>query len=192
MTTEELRDALYDIVLAYFSGADVVWGKTNRVKSPHPLICLDMGTQRRVYQPIKIMDVDTEKTYIQATTPLIVELFTHGKKCTHNGQKYYINTAVSDMNDFLNYLESEHVTTICDRLNINILPNGEVLDTSAVQDNDYEYRARAEIEIDYLIEYYGGAGISRVDWKQTASGGGSEELASEKTGIIETAEIKEE
>ena len=181
MTIEDLRDVLCDIVEAHFTNAHVTWGRTNKTMPKVPLVCLDFGIQRRSYQPVGIEsdeDEETHKliesTYTLTSIPLIVELFTHGKLCEVDGKtqgtkhKYYKNTALDDINSFVDYMESEEDIDACTEHGIVAINGGQITDTSAVHDNDYEYRARVEFEISFV------------------------NTATRNVGIIETAEIEEE
>lgn len=190
MTVNKLKDVLYDIISRYFAGADVAWSEQNAVKSQNPLIRLKLGSVTRTLHFITEMEKDAPTGYIPSTTILTVDLFTHGERVVdEDGYSFYVNTAVDDMNDFLNYLSSPLVNDMCDELNIAIRPEGNVKDTSAVLDNDYSYRAMQEFVVSFVQETRGYAGISRENWKPTPSGGGTAELANKEMTTIETVII---
>ena len=178
MTIRELRDTLYGIVQGYFVGAEVAWSEQNAVKSTNPLIRLKLGSIKRPTYFINQVDNNAPCGYICSTTMLTVDLFTHGEEIVdEEGYSIYVNTALDDMADFLNYLQSYYVDDMCENLNISIRPEGDIKDTSAVLDNDYSYRAMQEFVVSFVQETRGYAGISRENWKPTPSGGGTEELA---------------
>ena len=103
---------------------------------------------------------------------------------------YFVNTAVDDMVDFVNYMTSFHADDVYDLLNISVRPEGDVLDTSAVLDSDYEYRAMQEFIISFVQETDGYAGIAKSNWKPTPSGGGTAELANKTISDIDCRDIK--
>ena len=191
MKVSELKDTLYDIVQGYFVGAEVAWSEQNAVKSTNPLIRLKMGSIKRPSHFINGVENDAPCGYICSTTMLTADLFTHGEKIVdEDGYAIYVNTALDDMADFLNYLQSQYVDDMCENLNIAIRPEGDIKDTSAVLDNDYSYRAMQEFVVSFVQETRGYAGISRENWKPTPSGGGTEELANMELTVIEYVNIE--
>ena len=191
MKISELKDTLYEIVQGYFAGAEVAWSEQNAVKSQNPLIRLKMGSIKRPLHFINGVENNAPCGYISSTTMLTVDLFTHGEEIVdEEGFAIYVNTALDDMADFLNYLQSPYVDEMCENLNISIRPEGDIKDTSAVLDNDYSYRAMQEFVVSFVQETRGYAGISRENWKPTPSGGGTEELANMELTDIETVNIE--
>ena len=136
MKISELKDTLYEIVQGYFAGAEVAWSEQNAVKSQNPLIRLKMGSIKRPLHFINGVENNAPCGYISSTTMLTVDLFTHGEEIVdEEGFAIYVNTALDDMADFLNYLQSPYVDEMCENLNISIRPEGDIKDTSAVLDN---------------------------------------------------------
>lgn len=192
MTVDKLKDSLYEIIQGYFTGAEVAWSEQNAVKSTNPLIRLKLGSVKRASYFINQVDNDVPCGYIPSTTILTVDLFTHGEEIVdEEGFAIYVNTAISDMEDFINYLQSPHIDDMCERLNISIRTEGDAKDTSAVLDNDYSYRAMQEFVVNFVQETRGYAGISRDNWKPTSSGGGTVELANKELTYIEKVNIEE-
>ena len=190
MTINELKDALYDIIQGYFAGADVAWTEQNAVKSINPFIRLKLGSIKRPSHFINETQNNAPTGYIASTTMLTVDLFTHGEKITdEEGYTIYVNTALDDMADFLNYIMSPYVDDLCESLNLSIRPEGDIKDTSAVVDNDYSYRSMQEFVVSFVQEAKGYAGISRENWKPTPSGGGTEDLANKELATIEKVVI---
>lgn len=191
MTVNELKEALHEIIQGYFVGADVAWADQNAVKSSNPLIRLKLGSIKR---PTYFINGDVNNApcgYICSTTRLTVDLFTHGEEIVdEEGYAIYVNTALDDMADFLNYLQSPLVDDMCETLNISILPEGDIKDTSAVLDNDYSYRAMQEFVVSFVQETRGYSGIKRANWKPTPSGGGTDELANKDLTYIEKVDIE--
>lgn len=191
MTVRELKNALYEIIQGYFAGADVAWSEQNSVKSQNPLIRLKLSSVTRASYFINETINNAPTGYIASKTILTVDLFTHGKReVDEEGYSYFENTAVDDMNDFVNYLSSPYIDEVCEMHNISIMPEGNVKDTSAVLDNDYSFRAMQEFVVSFVQETKGYAGISRDNWKPTPSGGGTEELANKELTTIDVVNIE--
>lgn len=191
MTVEELRDHLYDIVQGYFAGATVMWGEQNSARPTSPFIRLKLESLKRPQHFITQTDKSDSRSYIPSTTTLSVELFTHGRKIAdENGDFYFVNTAVDDMADFANYMVSPYADDVYEKLEISVRPEGNILDTSAVLDSDYEYRAMQEFVVDFIQESQGFAGIANDSWKPTPSGGGTSTLASKKISDIDCRNIE--
>lgn len=191
MTLEELRDHLYEIIQRYFTGATVMWGEQNNTRPTSPFIRLKLGSLKRPQHFINQTDKNASRSYIPSTTILSVELFTHGRKMAdEDGDFYFVNTAVDDMADFVNYMVSPHADDVYEGLDISVRPEGNIIDTSAVLDSDYEYRAMQEFVVDFLQESRGYAGIERDNWEPTPSGGGTAALANEKISDIDCRNIE--
>lgn len=179
MRIDELRDALFEFIQGYFAGADVAWGpRQNATKPINPFLRLTMGKVHRPQHLITEITNEASRSLIPCTVILSVELFTHGREIVDDeGDSYFEDTAEADMMDFVNFMTSDYADDHYERLDINVRPEGDILPTSAVRDQDYEYRAKQDFLVSFMGEAGGYAGISRPNWKQTASGGGTEELA---------------
>lgn len=179
MTITQLRDVLFDFIQDYFAGAIVAWGELpNGTKPQNPFIRLKMGSMKRPQHFITEVTNEATRSFIPTTVPLSVELFTHGEECKdEDGDSYFVNTAMADMADFINYMISPYADDFYERLDICVRPEGDIKDTTAVRDSNYEFRAMQEFVVSFLDESNGYAGISRANWKPTASGGGTAELA---------------
>ncbi len=181
MTISELKDAIFEIVAEYFKGAIVSWLNQSGggVKPKSAFVKLTLGNFGGSQHSQDTEDEETNEIY--QSTPsdcyLTVDLFTHGKEVNTPSGTYYEDTATNDLDDFVNYMESDYVLSLCDKYNITIQKEGKLDDLSAVVDTSYEYRARQLFTVMFMREAHGEAGISRNGWKQTPSGGGSKELA---------------
>ena len=194
MTLENLRDILLNMVQGYFAGASVMWGEQNNVRPSSPFIRLKLGSISRPQHLLLKTGNAVPCGYILSTTIFSVELFTHGRKMTdEDGDSYFINTAMDDLSDFVSYMLSPYADDVYERHNISLRTEGDILDTSAVLDSDYEYRAMQEFAVEFMQEARGYAGISHDNWEPTPSGGGTADLASKEISDIDcrSIEIKE-
>lgn len=190
MTVEMLRDILFEMIQGYFAGATVKWGEHNSTKPSSPFIRLKLGSLRRPQHFINQSDKNASRSYIPSTTLLTVELFTHGRKVPdEEGDFYYVNTSMDDMADFVNYMVSPEADDVYMRNDISVRPEGDIKNTTAVLDSDYEYRAMQEFIVDFIQESNGYAGIMRDNWEPTPSGGGTEELASKPIYDIDCNDV---
>lgn len=202
MTLNQLKAVLYERFTAYWSGATVVWGATDKVKPPAPLVVLRLGTVTRATQPITQMIKGIVFSAYPSELPLQVDLFTQGEAVEVDGEEYYENTAASDLLDFVNFIDSPATIEWSDRHDVGIALLGGVQDLSEViNDSQWQYRAMVELRLaftQWAAEYNGviseagilfedgvPVGIDSADWKQTASGGGTQELAGASTGAFE-------
>lgn len=202
MTVRQLRSAVLSIVQAYFVGASVVWGKTNKTFPHLPVVFLEFGTVKRPIHP-EVRDTEGELLYYYPSqVSLTVNLCTKGAAITQEGMtNAYENTAESDLLDFINFINSEVCSIWCNARDISIRPEGSVQDLSELEnDAKWQYRAMAELAIDFTQLAVGMSGIlaeASVQpdgtiipvWQQTPSGGGSQELAEKETGYFTQVEI---
>lgn len=192
MNLSELKEHLHNIIQTYFGGATVAWAEQKIVKPTLPLITLKLDSLTYPLHSIKVIDSDESTGYIPSSVRLEVQLFTEGEeKIDDEGDKYIVNTAMSDMMDFVNYINSDYVLDICDELDIAIRTEGPIQDISALlNDTRYEFRAMQDFFVSFTQTSAGKAGISRLDWQQTPSGGGTAELADMQDDFIENDSIE--
>ena len=156
MTIEDIKDVLCEVTEAFFTEANVTWNRTSKAMPKVPLVCLDIGVQQRNYQSISEIESGEEGKYIevkhtQITFPWIVELFTHGTKCVKDGHTFNRNTAISEINEFVDYMASDVVLDTLNSHGVAAIITGQITDTTAVHDNDYEFRARVEFDVSCLM-----------------------------------------
>jgi hypothetical protein len=224
MTLRELREHLRLIAEGYFSTALVAYGEVDMVKPNTAFVTLKTGSMSRPLQPITQIIDGIPCGYYPSRTVLEVNLFTKGVEIVvPDGQDTpYENTAVNDLTEFVNFINSPHTIDRCAALDIAITPKGNVLDVTALLNNTkWEYRAMAEFDVDFMQLSVGSAGIlaessivyapehpndpinpdpdalehATVDpvWTgPSPSGGGSSELAANETGYFEAVEIEQE
>lgn len=206
MTLNQLKAVLYERVTAYWSGATVVWGATDKVKPPAPLVVLRSGAVTRAIQPVTQMVGGIVFSAYPSELPVQVDLFTQGQAVEVDDKEYYENTATSDLLDFVNFLDSPATVEWSARHDVGIALLGGAQDLSEViNDSQWQYRAMVELRLTFTqwaAEYNGiindagivfedGApvGIGNSNWKQTASGGGAQGLADAATGAFEEVNL---
>lgn len=212
MILNELREHLYDLTADYFAGATVIWAQEKIVKPKPSLVTLQLGNISRPVQPIAGFVDGVPCGYYPSRVPFEVNLYTKGAAVSVLGKKIAAaqNTAVNDLLDFVNYLNSAFVANWCHNLDIDILGAGLINDVSNyINDTRWEYRAMVEFSVGFTQIAVGATGIlleSSVkevpeqpeethivpEWQPTASGGGYHKLATESIGYFEKVEIKDE
>ena len=189
MTVGEAKAVFRQIAVEYFAGATVVWGSLQAAVKPKlPFLVLQTGSVIRTRDVIRPADELTR--YIPEKIMIDINLYSPGKQVQTQYGSYRENTAVEDLEDFVNYLMSPYAQEKLRDNNIAITFEGGVNDVSTVIDNEYEYRAMQEIYLHFVGETAGYAGISRDKWAQTASGGGTALLAADKDEEIEQIQFE--
>lgn len=197
MNLRTLKEKLYEIVSIYFQGATVIWAEQHIVKPILPLITLKTGPLSLPTFSINDESNDVPTGYYPSRVSLEINLYTVGALVESEEGEIGAteNTAVNDMMDFLRFINSQHVTELCEQYDIAIMPSGPIQDlTGLLNDTRYQYRAMLELSVDFMQEARGYAGITPETgtWEQTSSGGGSQELADKATGYFTTVAIEEE
>lgn len=189
MTVQELRSTIYKIAQDYFGGAVAVWNKqTDRTKPKLPFLSIDVGNVHRTQHEISILRNDEFMGVLPSHVYVTFMLFTLGGK-RPNGT-IYENTAANDLQDFINYLLSREVDDISTGYDVTFDMEGDVQDLTDLLDNDYQYAARQQMRVMFGQVVRGYADIRRDDWKPTASGGGTEEIASKQIYDIDPEKIE--
>ena len=200
MTLDALKEKLYERAATYWSGAAVVWSAASKVKPNAPLVVLRLGTVRRPSHPITQAINGILFSAYPSDVALQVDLFTKGRQ---NDSGYLANTALNDLLDFANFLDSTASTEWSGRNDISLALLNGVQDLSEViNDTQWQYRAMCEFAVSFTqwtAEFHGvlsesgiefgedgiPTGVIRENWRETASGGGTEELANERAETIE-------
>lgn len=200
MILDVLKSKLYERVAAYWNGATVVWSASDKVKPNAPLVVLRLGTVNRSSQPITQAINGILFSAYPSEVALQVDLFTRGRQI---GPGYLSNTALNDLIDFASFLDSTASTEWSGRNDISLALLSGVQDLSEViNDTQWQYRAMCEFTVSFTqwaAEFHGilseagivfgdygmPTGVIRENWRETASGGGTEELANERAETIE-------
>lgn len=190
MRLEEVEDVLYGITSKFFTGATVIWSEQINTKPPLPYVTLKVGGVQRTAFPI----INEDGTrYYPCSTVAEINLYTKGKPVTvrENATGNYANTAVSDMIDFFNFVESDNVTDLLAMNGMDISLIQPVRDLTDLQnDSRYRYRAMAEATVSFAMEADGPYGVGGIA-APNSSGGGTAEMAKAVFDTIEEVEITE-
>ena len=212
MTYQELKVKLYDLVGEYFAAlrgqGNIVWSMAKAVNPNSPMVSLQLGQLNRHYMPTRLdingVPVDNYQSY----TTLQVDLFTKGAAITDeaNITAARENTAVNDMIDFVNFLNSAYVDHWCLINDVSIQGNAVRDLTQLINSTSWDYRAMIELEIGFTQNAVGYTGImfeggvlydedgnlipEPPPFETTSSGGRSKDLADQYTGWFEQVETE--
>lgn len=160
MTQSELKQKLYDLASSYFGGATVVWGRVKLVRPQSPLIALTMGSIIRPYQPITQTVNGVPINCYPSKTTVQVDLFTKGARSANENDLTAAmeNTAINDLTDFVNFLNSAYVDDWSWIHDVSILANTVQDLTQIINDASWDYRAMVELEIGFTQTAVGYSG----------------------------------
>ena len=192
MTLHEARTFLLELVASYYGESHVFYAEAKIAGVPEPYITVKVSDTVRQYHAAKIVDDEGyQKSYREQSARFEINLYTKGRDASRGrGIPVYLNTAVNDLLQCVNYLDSDDATERISNANVAIIQTGSVRDLTALQNNSssYQYRALMEGEIRFIEVSYGLYGQNQVDPTEFPddSGGGSAELVSEPYIIEET------
>jgi len=188
MNLNEVKNAIYDVVSGYFAGASVIWAEQINTTPSLPYVTLKTGGVGRTRVPVVDGD-DFNRMHYPSTTTLEINLYTAGKPVEtedhtdrESAEKGFTgnheNTAVSDLTDFFNYLESEYTTDYLTGKGVNICLNPPVRDLTSLQNNrEYRFRAMAEASVSFSWEADNAYGVGCMPEIPDSSGGGNRKMA---------------
>lgn len=172
MTVGELREAIREIVKRYFAGAAVKWIDENNVRPTGPLVTLQLRNIQRERFPIVENRQGHPVKLWHTRAMLDVNLYTPGGvSAVQPGIRPRAdNTAVSDMQDFVSYMDSDYVYGVLGPQDVTVLPEGPTQDVSELVDNaKYEYRAMQEFTVDFIQNAAGVSGILHIPARQESA-----------------------
>lgn len=191
MNLEMVKEVLYDIASMFFGQAVVIWAEQVNTKPVPPYVSLKVGNLNRTRFPLISED---GSRYYPCSTTMEINLYTKGKPISRqeNATGNFMNTAVSDLNDFFQFVESEEITDLLAGKGMDVLLILPVRDLTGLEnDSRYRYRAMAEATVSFPQEADGRYGIGGMPDAPNDSGGGSVEMAETEGSVIERIEIEE-
>lgn len=191
LNLREVKDKLYDATEMFFKGASVTWVEQMGTKPKPPYVTLKVGAESR--NPFPCQDEESTR-YYQCSTVLEVNLYSKGKALSvdENVSGNYENTSVSDMSDFVSFLESDYMTDFFYSNDMSIQLKEHINNLSGLENETrYRYRAMAEFDVTYTLDSKGAYGTLGMTDVMNSSGGGSEELRVE-IDSIDNVDIEEE
>ena len=182
MRPSQAKEYFRKLVKSYFKKANVIYGRqSHAAKTDIPLVSLTVGNVKRTRDSCGY-DIDGAPVYsYPSSLNITIDLFTHGAPITvKNEIVAYDNNAIDEMTAFADFLGSRHVVEWCNRYDMSISIDGDVMDlTGVINETAYEYRARLSVWLGFTQTSVGNAAIL------------TEESIQYPTGIID-AETGEE
>lgn len=197
MNYEEFKDILYNLITEYFAGAGVKYMEDNEAKPSLPLVTLKLGTLSFANSPIEYGDEADNRVGYPCEAMLEMQAYTKGRSLRIPGYSHTTptNTAIGDLMEFVKYIGSPYFLNKTEKLGVSVLTASPIRDlTGLLNNNKYEYRAMLELQVGYIADAMGMAGItpSSGEFAQTATGGGTEELAAMMVGDFEKVSITDQ
>lgn len=190
MNLNQVKGKLYDITNLFFQGATVLWAEQSANKPEPPYVTLKTSGISKTFFPV----VEGEASYYSCSTIWEVNLYTKGKQVVMEERvsSDYENTALSDMGEFVFFLESPALLDLFSNdLDIQLIPPIRDL-TALLNDTKYRYRAMAEFTVSYTEKVTGRYHLSNAEMIPNSSGGGTKKQKTSRLYTINRAEIKEE
>lgn len=191
MNLVEVKDRLYEATEMFFKGANVIWSEQITTKPPLPYVTLKVSGINRTSFPI--IDGEGKRSY-QCSTKAEVNLSTKGNPLSDGGKETgnYVNTAMSDLMEFSNFLESDVMVDFFANADMDVALMPPVRDLTVLQnDGKYRYRSMAEYMVSFTEEADGRYATSSMPMIPNSSGGGTNEMADAETDVIEEVVIEE-
>jgi len=180
VNANEVRKYVRDLVAAYYGDSHVFYAEQKMTKLPAPYITVKFSSLRRQRSRINLYDSadGSIKSYWSRSITAEINLYTKGSNSAPDGyDEVYDNTAISDMEDFVNYLYSDAVTDDMVKHNVAIADCGEVNDlTSLLNESMYRYRAMLRLTVDFTDCTYGDYGQDGVKDIPNSSNGGTTDM----------------
>ncbi len=191
MNLAMVKEVLYDIASMFFQGAPVIWAEQMNTKPTPPYITLKVGNMNRTHFPLI---GEGGNRYYPCSTTVEINLYTKGKPVIRqeNATGNFMNTAVSDLNDFFQFVESDEITDLLagKGMDVSLIPPVRDL-TGLENDSHYRYRSMAEATVSFPQEAGGLYAIGGMPDVPNYSGGGTAEMAEVEGSVIESIEMEE-
>lgn len=190
MTLDELRKYMMTVVSGYFTNGTVFYADQKMSKHPEPYITLKFNNVARKAFPIVTSAEGKITTHFDYHEEMEINLFTKGKLV---GADNYENTSMSDLMDFIDYIESNKMTDELDSHNVTmLLMDGYPKDLSGIiNETLYRYRSNVVFRISCGHDVTGMYGQSNKT-VPNPSGGGKQQYVDAPDEWFDTVEIEEE
>lgn len=143
------KELFRQLAEGFFEGYVVIFSNQSRIAKPKvPLVVLTPGNISRPQAANNEIDDGLIIGHYLSKMPIVIDLFTNGTAVVDNygNTVAYSNSAIDEMLDFANYLNSPKCVSWCNTHDVSILIETDVQDlTGIVNDNNYEYRSRMEV-----------------------------------------------
>lgn len=166
MKVRQANDIFRNLTAEYFNKAETVFANQSRKAKPKiPLVTIRPGNVKRTtFSNSSTIDGTNISAY-PSRIQYQVDLFTNGVPYVVDGETlYYENSAMDEIQSFIDYLNSEYVRTLCRKNDVSILVEGDAQDlTGIVNDSNYEFRSRLTVLFYFTQTSVGSAAVLSED-----------------------------
>lgn len=176
MKIEDAQHKLREMVAFYFGKGHVFYAGQKMAKLPEPYVTLQFtGMTRQANENIMMDDDGYSVAYRDIVLSVDLNLYTKGRSI--GGSAIVCeNTSLSDLTDFLDYLDSEEGQGYQMEHGIAITVTSDPRDLSAlIREAQYQYRAMAGLSVRITDTTYGDYGQNGKTLPN-ASGGGNKDM----------------
>lgn len=163
MRVRQANELFRSLTQSYFVKAEVVFANQSRKAKPQiPLVTVKPGNVKRSTFANSSIVGDTNVSQYPSRISYTVDLFTNGEPiCDDDGNAIaYENTAMDEMQCFIDFLNSDYALDWCRQNDVSILIEGEAQDlTGIVNDTNYEYRSRLMVLFYFTQTTVGSAAV---------------------------------
>lgn len=192
MSINELKEKIYTVISDYFTYATVIWAEQANVKPQPPYIVIKLINVSK--EPYVVGDDIDSRQFYHCSAKMEINFFTKGEPVVvrRNETISYKNSALSDLLDFADYLESVRITDILMKDDISLQLVSPIQDLTMLENSSsFRYRAMAEFVIYFTDEASGGYGMKDKDIS-TSSGANIVDFLEDLSYIEEISLNKEE
>lgn len=193
MNTSETKKYMRDLVAVYYGDGHVFLAGQKAPRPVTPYITVKYGKSNRKRSRITLYDEkdQCQKNYWQRRIEMEINLYTQGKNVAPEGyDEQYENTAVDDLEDFVNFLYSDEIIDRTTKQNVVVSHSSEVTDLSSLQnESTYRYRAIVRLTVDFTDCTYGDYGQNAMKVIPNSSNGGTADMVAAPS-FIEQITIK--
>ena len=180
MEIREMPKVIRQLLQIYYGDGHVFFVRSHRAVKVDPYVTLHYSGHNRQTHASKIINPEDEYTraYRDLEGSVEINLYTQGRNlAAADEEPVYENTAIADLEDFLEFLDSDAALEFMDKHEISILIDGDVQDVSAIlHDSDYQYRAMVRLKVSFCEVSYGFFGQNDLERLPNDSHGGSVDM----------------
>lgn len=162
MKVRQANDIFRNLTAEYFSKAEVVFANQSRKAKPQiPLVTIKPGNVKRTTFSNNSLVDDTNISSYPSRIQYQIDLFTNGIPYVVDGETlYHENSAMDEIQSFIDFLSSDYVLTWCRKHDVSILVEGDAQDlTGIVNDTNYEFRSRISVLFYFTQTSVGSAAV---------------------------------
>ena len=157
MNITDLKELIHTISESFFNGTTIKWVGEGSETPPLPLITLRLDTVNKASFPFDEGFNEDGQFIEYYNADVMLEVKAYSKGYVGNVEEGVIqsaeNTVVNDMQQFADFIASQSIMKQLDKLNVQMLQEGPVRDTSIAKSGSrYEYSAMVEYKVGFILD----------------------------------------